>query len=142
MNQIQTQTITWEDSARGVKAAKAMSGIEYLRAMKDGILPAPPIASLMDMRFEAIEAGHLVFRGRPFGFHYPDGTGARGFRKHAFGFRTGVRDDDASAQRNDVYHARFARQFRAPSLTGGGGAALYRGCDSRRKARRDLVWTR
>ena len=70
MSGVQAQTITWEDPARGVSAARTMSGIEYLRAMSEGSLPAPPIASLMDMRFETIEPGHLVFRGRPFGFHY------------------------------------------------------------------------
>ena len=70
MSEMHSQTLTWEDSARGVRAARTMSGIEYLRAMKDGVLPGPPIASLMDMHFDTIEPGHVVFRGRPFGFHY------------------------------------------------------------------------
>lgn len=64
-----TQTLNWGDPTIGPRAARTMSGIEYLRAMSSGALPGPPIASTIDMQFETIERGHLVLRGRPFGFH-------------------------------------------------------------------------
>ncbi|MDP9017671.1 MAG: PaaI family thioesterase [Candidatus Eremiobacteraeota bacterium] len=70
MNSSRSHTIRWGDPTAGPKAARNMTGIEYLRAMKDGTVPGPPIASLMDLRFEAIEPGHLVFTGRPFEFHF------------------------------------------------------------------------
>lgn len=65
-----THTLNWGDPWTGPKAARSMSGIEYLRAISAGTLPGPPIASTMDLQFETIERGHLVFRGRPFEFHF------------------------------------------------------------------------
>ncbi|GAC1658745.1 MAG: PaaI family thioesterase [Vulcanimicrobiaceae bacterium] len=64
-----THTISWDDPAVGPQQARGLTGIEYVRAMAAGTLPAPPIAALIDLRFEAIEKGHLVLRGRPSEFH-------------------------------------------------------------------------
>ena len=75
-----SHTLTWEDPTVGPRAARTMSGIEYLRAMHSGELPGPPIASVIDLRFEVIEAGHVVLRGRPSEFHYnPMGVVHGGF---------------------------------------------------------------
>ena len=78
MTEVHAHTLEWEDSARGLRAARTMTGIEYLRAMQDGTLPGPPIAATMDMRFEVVEPGHVVFAGRPFGFHYNPMGGVHG----------------------------------------------------------------
>ncbi|PZR57880.1 MAG: aromatic compound degradation protein PaaI [Candidatus Meridianibacter frigidus] len=57
-----THELKWHDPSIGPGAARSMSGIEYLRAMRDGALPAAPVAALMDLQFDAIEPGRLVFR--------------------------------------------------------------------------------
>ena len=47
-----------------------MSGIDYLRGMRDGALTMPPIAALLSLGFELIEQGRVIFTaqaGRFFG---------------------------------------------------------------------------
>ena len=46
-------------------AASRMSGLDFLRAVMDGELPPPPIASLLGFRPSKIELGHVVFEGTP-----------------------------------------------------------------------------
>ena len=43
----------------------AMAGIDYMRAMVDGILPPPPIAGLMEFDMAAADPGRVVFTCRP-----------------------------------------------------------------------------
>jgi hypothetical protein len=38
-----------------------MTGIEFLRAIRDGRLPSPPIAELLGFRLVEVEPGHAVF---------------------------------------------------------------------------------
>ena len=74
-NTERTRTITWEDPMLGAKKARSMSGLEYLRAMKNGEIPSPPIAVLMDMDVAEIEEGRVVFTVEPAEYHYnPIGT--------------------------------------------------------------------
>ena len=42
-----------------------MPGIDYLRAMASGDVPAPPIASLMGFELAGVEEGRAVFEARP-----------------------------------------------------------------------------
>lgn len=51
-------------------AAHAMSGIEFLQAIRDGKLPAAPIAQLLGMRLAEVEPGHAVFEVTPAEQHY------------------------------------------------------------------------
>ena len=62
--------VTWEDPATAAKAGLARDGIDYLRAIQRGELPAPPIANLLDMRIETVEEGRAVFVCVPQEFHY------------------------------------------------------------------------
>ena len=52
-------------SARG-----DMSGMEFLRAIRDGRLPAPPIAQLLGFRLVEVDTGHAVFEVEPGEQHY------------------------------------------------------------------------
>ena len=52
------------------EAAPKMSGIEFLRAIRDGRLPPPPIAQLMGFRLAEVEPGHAVFEVVPTEKHY------------------------------------------------------------------------
>ena len=43
----------------------SMSGLDFMRAMREGRLPGPPIATLLDYRLHLVEPGRVVFRGSP-----------------------------------------------------------------------------
>ena len=64
-------TVTWEDPlaafAEGRKFARA---IDYLRAIRDGKLPAPPIAKLLGMDLVEVDEGRAVFQLTPAEQHY------------------------------------------------------------------------
>ena len=43
----------------------SMSGLEFMRGILEGRLPAPPIAGRLDYRLDTVEDGRVVFRGTP-----------------------------------------------------------------------------
>jgi uncharacterized protein (TIGR00369 family) len=45
--------------------AGGLSGLEFLRAIRDGKLPPAPIAALMGLRPTEVEPGRVVFEGTP-----------------------------------------------------------------------------
>ena len=47
-----------------------MAGIEFLRAIRDGRLPPPPICALLGFRLVEVEPGHAVFEITPGEQHY------------------------------------------------------------------------
>jgi len=59
------KTTTWFDPSITATARATMSGLEFLRALRDGNLPAPPIASLLNFRPLEVEVGRVVFVGAP-----------------------------------------------------------------------------
>jgi uncharacterized protein (TIGR00369 family) len=67
---VRTRTISWEDPAIGAEAARCMSGLDYLRAIQQGTLPAPPFAHLMGMELVEIAEGRAVFAMEPAEYHY------------------------------------------------------------------------
>jgi acyl-coenzyme A thioesterase PaaI-like protein len=52
------------------EAARALPGIDFLRAIRDGRLPAAPMAELLGFRLVEIEPGHAVFEVIPGERHY------------------------------------------------------------------------
>jgi uncharacterized protein (TIGR00369 family) len=70
-NQVaRNRTYTWEDPMPSAEAGRNMSGIEYLRAIRDGRIPAPPFALTLDMRLVEVEEGHALFACEPAEYHY------------------------------------------------------------------------
>jgi uncharacterized protein (TIGR00369 family) len=67
---VRTRTITWEDPVPGARAGRAMSGLDYLKAIQEGRIPPPPIAVLVDMRIVEVSEGRVVFAAQPAEFHY------------------------------------------------------------------------
>lgn len=63
-------TVAWSDPAALAAAGVAMSGLDFLRAIRDGRLPAPPIARLLGFRLIEVEPGHAVFEVLPGEQHY------------------------------------------------------------------------
>ena len=65
-----TRTVTWEDPARGVLAARSMSGLEFIRAIARGDLPAPPFLRLLGAEMAEVEEGRVLFEVDPGEYHY------------------------------------------------------------------------
>ena len=65
-----TLQVTWQDPLTLAEAARSMAGIDFLRAMRDGKLPHPPICALMGYRLVEAEPGRAVFEIRAGEQHY------------------------------------------------------------------------
>ena len=61
-----------KDESIGVlaNAARRLSGLEFLQHIRDGRLPAPPIARLLGFQLAEAEPGHAVFEVTPGEQHY------------------------------------------------------------------------
>lgn len=62
--------VSWQDPAALAEAGRAMPGIEFLRAIRDGRLPPPPLAQLLGFKLVEAEPGHAVFEIVPGEQHY------------------------------------------------------------------------
>jgi len=64
-------TVTWEDPLAAFEEGKKLAKpIDYLRAIRDGKIPAPPIAKLLGMDLVEVEEGRAVFQLTPAEQHY------------------------------------------------------------------------
>jgi uncharacterized protein (TIGR00369 family) len=63
-------SVSWSDPAALATAGRSMAGIDFLRAIRDGDLPAAPIAVLLGFRLTEVEPGHVVFECTPGEQHY------------------------------------------------------------------------
>ena len=63
-------TVSWQDPRELAQAGRAMSGVEFLRAIRDRRLPPPPIAELLGFRLVEVDTGHAVFEIQPGEQHY------------------------------------------------------------------------
>jgi uncharacterized protein (TIGR00369 family) len=59
------KTVQWYDPKITAEAAARMAGLDFLRAIRDGLLPPPPIASLLGFAATELERGYVVFEGTP-----------------------------------------------------------------------------
>ncbi|MFW5691404.1 MAG: PaaI family thioesterase [Chloroflexota bacterium] len=72
-------SVAFDDPLAGIQKGLSMSGLDYIRAMQAGEIVVP-IALLMGMSVAEVEAGRVVFSGRPGLHHYnPLGTVHGGF---------------------------------------------------------------
>jgi uncharacterized protein (TIGR00369 family) len=55
------KTITWYDPLTAAEQGGAMPGIDHLRAIRDGLLPPPPIAAHFDLQVVSVEPGDVTF---------------------------------------------------------------------------------
>lgn len=67
---VRSLAVTWTDPRELAAASRSMPGIEFLRAIRDGRLPAPPIAQLLGFSLVEVEPGHAVFECTPGERHY------------------------------------------------------------------------
>ena len=63
-------TVTWEDPFATFEQGKKLTPIDYMRAVRDGRIPAPPIAKLLSMDLIEVDEGSAVFQLTPAEQHY------------------------------------------------------------------------
>ncbi|KQH80541.1 aromatic compound degradation protein PaaI [Mycobacterium gordonae] len=63
-------TVRWRDPALGLTVLPELSGIEFMKKMADGELPAAPIASHFGMDLIEVGPGTVTFRCVPDESHY------------------------------------------------------------------------
>jgi uncharacterized protein (TIGR00369 family) len=56
-----SRTVTWHDPGPSTARGLSMAGIDYLRAMVDGVLPPAPIAGLMQFAISDVQPGRVEF---------------------------------------------------------------------------------
>ena len=75
-----TRTVTWSDPAEHSWRLTSEPGLEVLRRVVAGELPAPPMARLMGLTLTEVAAGLAVFTATPAEYHYnPAGVVHGGF---------------------------------------------------------------
>lgn len=75
MSEARSRTFTWSDPALTAGAAAGRTGLELLRAIIAGEVPAPPITATLAFELVSADEGRAVFRGYPAEFHAnPMGT--------------------------------------------------------------------
>jgi len=65
-----TRTFSWEDPMITASGMRGLTGIEAMRRMMAGDIPAPPIMHLLDFSLVDVEEGRVVFAFVPAEFHY------------------------------------------------------------------------
>ncbi|WOH84754.1 PaaI family thioesterase [Bradyrhizobium sp. BEA-2-5] len=59
------RVVEWQAPGPVAKAALPMSGIEAMRAIRDGRLPPPPMAKLIGFRMAVVDEGRIVMELEP-----------------------------------------------------------------------------
>src|SRR5690349_2042891 len=54
------RVVDWQAPGPAARAAITMSGMDAMRAIRDGVLPPPPMARLIGFRMAAVEEGRIV----------------------------------------------------------------------------------
>jgi uncharacterized protein (TIGR00369 family) len=57
--------VDWQAPGPVAKAAAGMSGLEVVCGIRDGVLPEPPMARLIDFRLRVAEPGRIVMELEP-----------------------------------------------------------------------------
>jgi uncharacterized protein (TIGR00369 family) len=65
-----TRSYEWGDPFVSATAARTSAGIDVLRALAAGELPAPPILATLGFELESVEPGRVVFAVDPAEYHY------------------------------------------------------------------------
>ncbi len=75
-----SKTVTWVSPRDEDPQLSRLSGLEAMRSILEGALPAPPICALMSFEMIEVERGRVSFRGHPGNEHYnPIGSVHGGF---------------------------------------------------------------
>ena len=64
------RTISWGDPKDSSRKTLDISGFDYLCAVRDGRISAPPVARLVGYRIVEVEEGRTLFELEPAEYHY------------------------------------------------------------------------
>jgi uncharacterized protein (TIGR00369 family) len=62
-NRARTKTITWADPMEALTKGTGLSGLEFIRVLFNGTLPAPPITNTMGFTGGTADEGRVTFVG-------------------------------------------------------------------------------
>jgi len=65
-----SRTVEWEDPGAVLAAADGRTGLELMRSLVAGEIPAPPIARTLGFTLAEVDEGRAVFQMDPGEFHY------------------------------------------------------------------------
>lgn len=65
-----TRTYEWQDPAPSAAAVGHASGLDFLRELQAGHLPAPPVSAALGISLDEVEKGRAVFSMLPGEEHY------------------------------------------------------------------------
>jgi uncharacterized protein (TIGR00369 family) len=65
-----SRTFSWGDPAIGMAVARSLSGLDFVRGVMRGEIPAPPVMDLIEFRLAKVEPGEVTFGFEPAEFHY------------------------------------------------------------------------
>jgi uncharacterized protein (TIGR00369 family) len=66
-----TKTITWDDPQNNKRGAVAsISGLDYLKAIKENRISPPPVAHLVGYKICEVDNGYAAFELNPEEYHY------------------------------------------------------------------------
>src|SRR6476620_5243255 len=60
--QDRSRVVTWRDPVTALAGRRGRSGLEMLCDMRDGVLPHPPMARLLQMELVGVEVGRIEVR--------------------------------------------------------------------------------
>lgn len=70
MTSTRYKTITWSPPESCRRDTAVLSGLDYLRALKDGRINRPPVAALVGYRIAAVDSGQVRYELTPAEAHY------------------------------------------------------------------------
>lgn len=73
-----TRTVSWADPSISSASIRKLSGLEFLRKIRDGEIPEPPIAALLGFQLTKVEPGAAAFEFDPAEYHYNPAGGVHG----------------------------------------------------------------
>lgn len=80
MPEIRERLVRWEDPQQTIGFVRQSTGLEALRAVRDGTVPAPPISVLINFKLLTVDEGRVVVEAYPGEEHYnPIGSVHGGF---------------------------------------------------------------
>jgi uncharacterized protein (TIGR00369 family) len=113
-----TRTFSWTDPLITAQAAGERSGLEVIRAIMNGELPPPPMASLLEFEITLAERGRVVFALQPAEWMYnPLGSVHGGVAStlldSALGCSIHTMLDAGARYTTSDLHVRFVRPMRS-----------------------------
>jgi uncharacterized protein (TIGR00369 family) len=67
---IRERTVVWTDPKLTAEVARGMAGLDLMRGLLDGSVPAPPVISLVGLSLTEVEEGRIVMCLTPAEYHY------------------------------------------------------------------------